>query len=50
MLLQMTYGFASFSMCECVYVKKSHVSCGNFLQKATLSDDCRLLVADGYKK
>ena len=50
MLLQMTYGFASFSTCEFVYVKKSHVSCGNFMQKAALSDDSGLLVADGYKK
>ena len=46
----MTYGFASFSTCEFVYVKKSHVSCGNFMQKAALSDDSGLLVADGYKK
>ncbi len=31
-------------------VSVSHVSCGNFLQKAALSDDSGLLVADDYKK
>lgn len=46
MLLQMTYGF--FLALACVSV--SHVSCGNFLQKAALGDDSGLLAADDYKK
>lgn len=31
-------------------VTASHVSCGNFLQKASPSGECGRLVADDYKK
>lgn len=45
-LLQVTFGFALALAC----VTGSHVSCGNFLQKAALSNDSGLIVADDYKK
>lgn len=42
----MTFSFALALAC----VTGSHVSGGNFFQKAALSNDSGLIVADGYKK